>query len=57
MEYTHDYGPFDDFPYELMMMEARKNYPHFFSDELPELPVAPDTFEAEAARERDKRKR
>jgi transglutaminase-like putative cysteine protease len=57
MEYTHDYGPFDDFPYEVMMMEMRKYYPHFFSDEFSKGSVAPDSFEAEAARERDKRKR
>ncbi len=54
MEYVHDYGPFDDFPYELMIMEARKYYPHFFSAELPELPAAPDAFEVEATREMDK---
>jgi transglutaminase-like putative cysteine protease len=54
MEYIHDYGPFDDFPYELMIMESRKYYPHFFSDDLPESPAAPDAFELEAARERDK---
>jgi hypothetical protein len=50
MEYTHDYGPFDDFPYELMMMEMRKYYPHFFSDDFSKLSVAADSFEAEAAR-------
>lgn len=55
MEYVHDYGPFDDLPFELMLLEARKYYPHLFSGELPELPAAPDTFEAEAAKETDKR--
>ncbi|PKN05195.1 MAG: transglutaminase [Deltaproteobacteria bacterium HGW-Deltaproteobacteria-9] len=54
MEYVHDYGPFDDFPYELMIIEARKYYPHFFSTDLPELPAAPNTFEIEAERETGK---
>ncbi len=54
MEYVHDYGPFADFPYELMIMEARKYYPHFFSADLPVFPAAPDAFEVEAARETDK---
>ncbi|TAL39770.1 MAG: transglutaminase family protein [Spirochaetes bacterium] len=30
MEYVHDYGPFADFPFEYMMEEYRKYYPHFF---------------------------
>ena len=57
MEYTHDYGSFDDFPYEMLLTETRKYYPHLFSAERPETPVASDSFEVEAAIERDKRKR
>jgi transglutaminase-like putative cysteine protease len=30
MEYVHDYGPFADFPFDYMMAEYRKYYPHFF---------------------------
>lgn len=36
MEYVHDYGVFDDFPYELMLDEFKKYYPHvieYFSRE------------------------
>ena len=29
MEYVHDHGPFDDFPYEKLMEESKKHYPHF----------------------------
>ncbi|MCP4130661.1 MAG: transglutaminase family protein [bacterium] len=28
MEYVHDYGPFDDFPFEKMKEETFKYYPH-----------------------------
>jgi len=28
MEYVHDYGQFDDLPYDLMLSEFRKYYPH-----------------------------
>ena len=27
MEYLHDYGPFDDLPFDLMLREFRKYYP------------------------------
>lgn len=30
MEYTHDYGTFDDVPVELMNSEMKKYYPHLF---------------------------
>lgn len=30
MEYLHDYGSFDDLPYELMVAEWRRYYPHLF---------------------------
>lgn len=32
MEYVHDYGTFDDFPYDLMMQEGKKYYSHLFKD-------------------------
>jgi transglutaminase-like putative cysteine protease len=28
MEYLHDYGPFDDMPYEMFLDELDKHYPH-----------------------------
>jgi transglutaminase-like putative cysteine protease len=28
MEYLHDYGPFDDFPYDMMIDEFSRHYPH-----------------------------
>jgi transglutaminase-like putative cysteine protease len=30
MEYVYDYGQFEDFPFNLMLSEFRKYYPHFF---------------------------
>jgi hypothetical protein len=30
MEYLHDYGNFDDVPYELFISELKKHYPHLF---------------------------
>lgn len=33
MEYLHEYGAFDDLPYELYLSELRKHYPHIFADE------------------------
>ena len=30
MEYLHDYGTFDDVPYELFISELTKHYPHLF---------------------------
>jgi transglutaminase-like putative cysteine protease len=30
MEYVHDYGAFDDFPYEKMIEESRRYYPAWF---------------------------
>ncbi len=32
MEYVHDYGTFDDFPYDLMIQEVKKYYSHLFKD-------------------------
>ena len=33
MEYLHEYGAFDDMPYELYLSELRKHYPHIFDSE------------------------
>lgn len=33
MKYLHDYGAFDDLPYELYLSELKKHYPHIFNDE------------------------
>ena len=30
MEYLHDYGSFDDMPYELALKELKEHYPHIF---------------------------
>lgn len=51
MEYVYDYGPFDDFPFERMVSELKKHYPHFFPDagEAQEMPTG--NFEDEAAAE------
>ncbi len=32
MEYLHEYGAFDDLPYQLYLDELRKHYPHIFED-------------------------
>lgn len=32
MEYLHDYGTFDDVPYELFISELKKHYPHLFEE-------------------------
>jgi transglutaminase-like putative cysteine protease len=33
MEYLHDYGAFNDLPYELYLEELNKHYPHIFDNE------------------------
>ncbi len=33
MEYLHDYGAFDDLPYEMYLDELKKHYPHIFGNE------------------------
>jgi transglutaminase-like putative cysteine protease len=33
MKYLHDYGAFDDLPYELYLEELKKHYPHIFENE------------------------
>jgi transglutaminase-like putative cysteine protease len=56
MEYVHDYGPYDDFPFEKMMEESKKYYQHFFDAEsVPDVSGA--DFSAEAAAERDAEKK
>jgi transglutaminase-like putative cysteine protease len=32
MNYIHEYGQFDDFPYELFVQELKIHYPHLFQD-------------------------
>lgn len=32
MEYLHEYGQFDDFPYELFVQELKIHYPHLFEE-------------------------
>ena len=32
MEYLHEYGQFDDLPYELFVYELKYHYPHLFKD-------------------------
>ena len=33
MKYLHDYGAFNDLPYELYLNELKKHYPHIFENE------------------------
>ncbi len=33
MKYTHDYGVFDDLPYDVYLEELKKHYPHIFENE------------------------
>lgn len=39
MEYLHDYGQFADIPYDLMLAEFRKYYPHLFDSDDPHGPT------------------
>jgi transglutaminase-like putative cysteine protease len=51
MEYLHDYGPFDDLPFDTMMEEFRKYYPAIMKA-LEARDAAPEgDFEREAADE------
>lgn len=34
MEYLHDYGKFDDLPYDLFLSELKKHYGHLFESEF-----------------------
>ncbi len=47
MEYVHDYGSFKDFPYDLMMSELKKHYPHIFRTDYPD--ISGGDFESETA--------
>ena len=47
MEYVHDYGPFADFPMEMMISEMKKYYPHLKDGEFS----GTADFEEEAAKE------
>lgn len=52
MEYLHDYGPFDDLPFDMMMEEFGKYYPAIMQA-LEARSAAPDgDFEREAADEK-----
>jgi transglutaminase-like putative cysteine protease len=33
MKYIHDYGAYDDLPYDLYLEELKKHYPHIFANE------------------------
>jgi transglutaminase-like putative cysteine protease len=51
MEYVHDYGPFDDFPYELFMDEQKKHYPHMVELAKESSQPIDGNFEQEAMEE------
>jgi transglutaminase-like putative cysteine protease len=53
MEYLHDYGSFDDFPFEMMTDEWRRNYPHLlpFIDRFKGESLPAADFEREAGEE------
>ncbi|MEW6079421.1 MAG: transglutaminase family protein [Thermodesulfobacteriota bacterium] len=54
MEYVHDYGAFDDFPYDKMIEESRRYYPAWFHDENVNFDHIGGDFEKE--REDDRRR-
>lgn len=37
MEYLHDYGHFSDLPYEIMVAELQKHYPHMYGNNCAEV--------------------
>ncbi len=49
MEYVHDYGSFADFPFEMMIAEFKKHYPHLMK--IHEHDINEGDFESEASRE------
>lgn len=51
MEYIHDYGHFDDFPFDLMVEEFKKYYAHLIPFIGEERPGEPGDFEREAGEE------
>ena len=44
MEYIHEYGTFDDLPYELFYSEIKKHYPHLFESKGENVFAAEDDF-------------
>jgi transglutaminase-like putative cysteine protease len=40
MEYLHDYGSFDDLPFDQMIGEWKKHYPKLFTDEIEQLIIS-----------------
>jgi hypothetical protein len=53
MEYVHDYGPFDDFPYDRLIEESRRYYPALFAGVNIDFDEIGGDFERE--REEDRR--
>ncbi len=51
MEYILDHGVFDDFPYEKMLEEFLKYYPHFFSEVKDGSGIPNGDFEEERAQD------
>ena len=52
MEYLHDYGPFEDFPYEKMIEEFRRYYPLWFDDGNVDFDGLAGDFEKEREEDR-----
>ncbi len=55
MEYVHDYGPFDDFPYDQMMAAFRQYYPVWFNGDNVDFTGLDGDFEKERAEDRQRR--
>lgn len=55
MEYLRDYGPFDDLPFEMMMEEYHRHYPHLAAliERAGAGGARPGDFEREAGEEND----
>lgn len=51
MEYIHDYGDFDDLPFDLMIRELKKYYPHLTGRIDTGFDIFSGNFEEEAVRE------
>jgi transglutaminase-like putative cysteine protease len=47
MEYVHDYGSFTDFPFEMMVTQLKKYYPHLFRGK-DAVDIPGGSFESEA---------
>ncbi len=50
MEYVHDYGSYADFPFEMMISEFKKHYPHLFLNNATG--ISKGNFEYEADSEK-----